>query len=249
MLCFVHFTLSVSDCIMRPFLDSKHATHKVLFYRKPVIFSNRNTIHIPVKLIIVDTSISWIYSLNYAVEVVLIIHLLILSESNLELRSWLSYGRLLILGILLFIFVLVFWLFNIKYLHIIVQGLVLFISFWFILWSQTCRKKLSICWFPSLGEHKVFAMSNGIISDRWSLGCLGTKCGVCNRRLIRSRKSDLLILTFGCQDRFIKRNILGRLFVRMLKKDLVHRQLSVDVVLVEIIELFGRLAIGPADVN
>lgn len=92
-------------------------------------------------------------------------------------------------------------------------------------------------------------MSNGIISDRWSLGCLGTKCGVCNRRLIRSRKSDLLILTFGCQDRFIKRNILGRLFVRMLKKDLVHRQLSVDVVLVEIIELFGRLAIGPADVN
>ena len=47
----------------------------------------------------------------------------------------------------------------------------------------------------------------------------------------------------------MKRNILGRLFVRMLKKDLVHWQLSVDVVLVKIIEFFGRLAIGPANVN
>ena len=234
---------------MRPFLHSKHATHKVLFNRKPIIFSYRNTIHIPVKFIVLDASISWIYSLKYAVEVVLIIHLLILSESYLELRSWLSYGRLLVLWILLFLFVFVFWLFNIKNLHIIVQGLVLFISFWFILWSQTCRKKLSICWFPSLRENEVFTMSNGIISDRWSLGCLGTKCWVCNRRLIRSWKSNLLILTFGCHDRRIKLNIVGRIFVRMLKKDLVHRQLSVDVVLVKIIELFGRLAIGPANVN
>lgn len=46
--CFVCFVLSISDCIKRLFLDTKHAAHKMLLDRKSIIFSYRNTIHVPV---------------------------------------------------------------------------------------------------------------------------------------------------------------------------------------------------------
>lgn len=150
---------------------------------------------------------SWILSLKDALEVVLILHLLILSESHRKLRFWLSDGRLLVLRIRLFLLIFVLWPFNMKHLHIVVQWFMMFVSFWFVLWCVTCRKQLSVCWFPSIGENIVFAMSNGIVI-RWCLGCLGANRGVCNGWLTCSCKHHFLILTFGCQDLLVKSNIL-----------------------------------------